>query len=855
MEIEFLFKNIECKKYEKLEDIYNKFTKNQLLDFNKMLFYYNQKLIEPKYKISNLASREDLNRKNMTFILEEKNKKFLNAPFSNPKEVICPKCGENALINIDNYKISISCLKNKHKLENISLEDFYTCQKKGFSNIFCHKCYSKNRNNTYNNEFFICNDCNKNLCYECKLLHDKNHNIIKYIEKYNYCGIHYKKKYKSYCERCKTNLCIDCERAHKYNHNIIQFKQLLKNEDYLKYEFDDIKNKKNQLINKIEKLKTILNDVIDNMNIYYKIHENIFNNYKKNKNNYEALLNINEITKNIEMKHIDELLREKDIKEQFNLIYDIYEQMNEKKEKFIYSKPKIEDNNKINERNNDSSISSNYREDNSSSTAPWSRYLNNDNSKSNYTRNKTKNIKPNQRFISNEEEEKQNNDKSFNKYKYSYINKKRDDDDSDKNRKFEDNYGNKAKEKKYQISCYKNIDDKDSDSNESIKIDGDELNELNNEMKSVLENNNSIKQKQLDSFRKYRYLDNLKNKSSEEMSIETKEKYNKYNNQDKPKGLYNLGLSCYMNSLLQCLYYIPELREYFIDPENNFNDEQPVCQALSEVMYELKYSENDNIEANMFKTIMGEKNGLFAGKKAGDAKDLFFNLIDSLLSELTKEKEEETEKYLDLTNKKDVFREACKEVDKNIINELFIGYYETAYKCKKYHKAYVYSFSSESFILFNLEKIKEYCNKDILSIEECLNYNFKRKNNNTSFYCSQCNGIEINVSKEKIYKPPKILVLILDRGHGKTFKGEVNFKTNLDLYNYLDEKDKYYTEYNLIGVSTHSGTSSSSGHYTACCLTDNGEYYYFSDTHVEPINENVIYENEPYLLFYKRIDS
>ena len=222
-------------------------------------------------------------------------------------------------------------------------------------------------------------------------------------------------------------------------------------------------------------------------------------------------------------------------------------------------------------------------------------------------------------------------------------------------------------EKKSQISIDKNNYDKNKGLSESIIIIG----------------NN--KKRKLASVGKYGQLENnLKNKLQLRVPIENKEKNYIYNNSDKPKGLYNLGLSCYMNSLLQCLYYIPELREYFIK-EDNFNDKQPVCKALSEVMYKLKYSENDNIEAKMFKKIMGEKNGLFAGKKAGDAKDLFFNLIDSLLSELTKEKEEETEKYLDLTNKEEVFREACKEVDKNIINELFIGYYETAYKCKKYH--------------------------------------------------------------------------------------------------------------------------------------------------------------------------
>ena len=69
----------------------------------------------------------------------------------------------------------------------------------------------------------------------------------------------------------------------------------------------------------------------------------------------------------------------------------------------------------------------------------------------------------------------------------------------------------------------------------------------------------------------------------------------------------------------------------------------------------------------------------------------------------------------------------------------------------------------------------------------------------------------------------------------------------------MDEKDyKNCSKYELISVSTHSGTSSSSGHYTACCLIDNGDYYYFSDTYVQKVDKNKIYENEPYLLFYRR---
>ena len=109
---------------------------------------------------------------------------------------------------------------------------------------------------------------------------------------------------------------------------------------------------------------------------------------------------------------------------------------------------------------------------------------------------------------------------------------------------------------------------------------------------------------------------------------------------------------------------------------------------------------------------------------------------------------------------------------------------------------------------------------------------------------------------EKIYRPPKILLIVLDRGHGKTFKGDVEINKYLDLKNIIDEDEYEYSSlYKLICVSTHSGESSlTRGHYTASCLADNNKYYSFNDTYVKEIDDNNIINNEPYLLFYEQID-
>ena len=259
---------------------------------------------------------------------------------------------------------------------------------------------------------------------------------------------------------------------------------------------------------------------------------------------------------------------------------------------------------------------------------------------------------------------------------------------------------------------------------------------------------------------------------------------------------------------------------------------------------------------------MGNKNNLFYGVNAGDAKDLYFNLIDLILNELLIKKDKDNLnsdnkngfQLIDLDKEK-MFQEIKKEIDENnIINNLFIGYYETSYNCINLPKDFnLFSFNTEAFILFNLETINNYYNNNQLNIEDCFEYNYGRRYK-TSFYCNICQNFENNIAEEKIYRPSKILCIILDRGRGKSFKGKVIFDYYLDLKNYIDEENYHYnSKYKLISVLSHYGPSSSNGHYVAFCLADNGKYYYFNDEVAKEIDNPLKYDiGDPYILFYER---
>ena len=188
------------------------------------------------------------------------------------------------------------------------------------------------------------------------------------------------------------------------------------------------------------------------------------------------------------------------------------------------------------------------------------------------------------------------------------------------------------------------------------KISTNDKEKINNEYNNI-EKDKKKRNKHV-SFDKYKQQENFC-KSGQKIEIDCSNTTPIVNpNSDAPKGLYNLGLSCYMNSLLQCLFYIQELRIFFISKKDEFREDQPVCKALSEVMYGLKYCYKEYFEPKQFKKVMGNKNSLFSGVKAGDAKDLFFNLIDSLLNETLKENDNQSSAMsINLANKEYVFRE------------------------------------------------------------------------------------------------------------------------------------------------------------------------------------------------------
>jgi hypothetical protein len=322
--------NIQCDENNKMSDICSKFAKKAGVDKNNIFFCYDGKGgIDFNENQTFIQMAKHSNQINILVYDKKKNGEIIiNKLKTKSKNVICPTCGENSLIKINNYKITLFDCKNGHKISNLSLKEFEDKQIIDLSNIKCGKC-NNNKSSSFQNTFFNCLDCKINLCPLCKNSHDKNHNIIDYDYISYICQNHYD-SYSKYCKYCKMNICMHCEGDHS-NHTKIYLGDIIQNKKDLNSQLDELKTFIDKFNEDINKIIEIINEVKENLNLYYKIKKDLIDNYDNRNKNYELLINLEEIYNNNEIiNDINKIYNHKDIIYKFNSILVLYNNINNK---------------------------------------------------------------------------------------------------------------------------------------------------------------------------------------------------------------------------------------------------------------------------------------------------------------------------------------------------------------------------------------------------------------------------------------------------------------------------------------------------------------------------------------------
>ena len=324
-EIIFQYKGEEniiyCELNDKIKDIINKYILK--IGKNNLYFIYSGNKINAELKFNEIANKFDKERNKMNILVFDEDND-INEKKIILKDFICPNCCDSILIKIQDYKINYKC-KNRHLGNNILINEYENIQKLIQYGIVCDKCKKNDKNNSYNNEFYYCFACNMNLCPLCKSIHNENHNIINYDDKNYICKKH-NEEYIKFCQKCDENICTICEIEH-YAHKMINFDNINIKKYNLMEDNEKFKDKINEFKNEIEEIKNkfndMLNQLITDIEIYYKIN-NIIN--LINNKNYYIIKNINELNSNIHniINDLNIIINNENVVDKLNNIINIY---------------------------------------------------------------------------------------------------------------------------------------------------------------------------------------------------------------------------------------------------------------------------------------------------------------------------------------------------------------------------------------------------------------------------------------------------------------------------------------------------------------------------------------------------
>ena len=272
-------------------DILQKFLKEKKIERKARYFISNGKKISFKYlNTGKIKAEAFIGRTIYAFNLKQnKDKKDWKL-----ENILCPECKNLAFITYNDENITLDC-RICNKKNNYSLNEFMDIQFES-SNFRCDDCKSINNFFDASNESYICNNCNKNLCYGCHLKHKKiEHNVIDYKNKFEYC-IKDSIVFECYCHTCNCNYCPKEESNHQ-KHNKLFIKEKRQKDkfriDFRKYiiEFNErigkYKNELKILKELFDRMMVNMLDSLDNLiklnNYMYHASENL-SNYQKIKN-------------------------------------------------------------------------------------------------------------------------------------------------------------------------------------------------------------------------------------------------------------------------------------------------------------------------------------------------------------------------------------------------------------------------------------------------------------------------------------------------------------------------------------------------------------------------------------------
>ena len=310
--------------------------------------------------------------------------------------------------------------------------------------------------------------------------------------------------------------------------------------------------------------------------------------------------------------------------------------------------------------------------------------------------------------------------------------------------------------------------------------------------------------------------------------------------------MINVGNTCFLNSVLQCLTYCPPLYNYLVKHNGGharsckINGFCMLCE-LEKHIKRAKSSNGDPIKPISIVQRLKYINKSFQYGRQEDAHELLRYIIDHMWKACLVNLDIKNNSNNKMDNK-------IKET--TAINHIFGGYQRSqvlCLTCKMRSDTYDYFMD----LMLDIRGAK--------SLEEALRKYTQAEtlDNDNAYRCGRCKREVAARKRLSVYKAPNVATFQFkrfdaDRIFGGKITKFISYPEDLDLKPYVSDSTQSFLKYQLNAVLVHIGHSSSSGHYYCFVKNSNGFWYRMDDSDVSVVSKNHVLQQQAYVLFYTR---